>query len=96
MEGVKTMLQQEQDAGQGHDSEILELIQSFPPSQRSHLLRWLRFLKSEMRSEQRMRTEQDDEAFWSSFGSWQDERGADAIVQELRQERRSSRREMDL
>jgi hypothetical protein len=50
----------------------------------------------EYESEQDEQTDEDSRLFWESFGSWQDERTAETIIEEIYSSRTSTERELQL
>ena len=52
--------------------------------------------EDEMLREARNKEDEDSRRFWSSFGSWEDDRTADEIIEDIYSSRRSSRKEVAL
>jgi hypothetical protein len=50
----------------------------------------------EYESEQDEQTDEDSRLFWESFGSWQDERTAEKIIEDIYSSRTSTERELQL
>ncbi|MDP3028551.1 MAG: hypothetical protein Q8O04_03480 [Deltaproteobacteria bacterium] len=78
-----------------YEETLLKEIRDLPESELRKILKLIHFLKEEIFGG--LKTPQNDlQSFWNSFGSWEDERGPEEIINEIYSSRRSTSREIRL
>ena len=78
-----------------YEQFLLEEIKSLPQSELPKILKLIHFFKEEIL--QKEHENRDDlQAFWDSFGSWQDERSPEEIIREIYESRQSTNRDIQL
>lgn len=78
-----------------YEEFLLKEIRDIPESDLPKLLKLIHFLKENILGAGE-KPDSDIQAFWSSFGSWEDERSPEDIVDEIYSSRRSTSREVSL
>ena len=78
-----------------YEQRLLNEIQDLPDSELPKMLRLIHFLKEEIFKVER-REDNDLRLFWESFGSWEDERSPEEIINEIYASRKSTERDMQL
>jgi hypothetical protein len=78
-----------------YEERLLNEIRDLPESELPKLLKLIHFLKEEIFGAQKARNN-DLQSFWTSFGSWEDERSPEEIISEIYSSRKSTSREIRL
>jgi hypothetical protein len=78
-----------------YEQHLLQEIRDLPESELPKVLKIIHFLKEEIFQIESAKGE-DLELFWESFGSWQDERSTEEIIQEVYESRKSTTRAIQL
>jgi hypothetical protein len=78
-----------------YEEHLLKEIKDLPESELPKVLKIIHFLKEEIFQLENTKGE-DLELFWESFGSWQDERSAEEIIQDVHESRKSTMRTLEL
>jgi hypothetical protein len=78
-----------------YERTLLEEIKDLPESDLGKVLKMIHFLKEELFGIEGEKQE-DFELFWKSFGSWQDERATEEIIQDVYESRKSTARAIEL
>jgi hypothetical protein len=78
-----------------YEQHLLQEIRDLPESELPKVLKIIHFLKEEIFQIESARGE-DLELFWESFGSWQDERSTEEIIQDVYESRKSTTRAIQL
>jgi hypothetical protein len=78
-----------------YEEHLLKEIKDLPESELPKVLKIIHFLKEEIFQLENTKGE-DLELFWGSFGSWQDERSAEEIIQDVHESRKSTMRTLEL
>jgi len=81
------------EIGTDYEQLLLNEIRNFPESALPKLLKMLSFIRNDILIGND-RDEEDLRLFWQSFGSWQDERSAEAIIKEIYASRISTERDI--
>lgn len=76
-----------------YEKNVLKEIRDLPESELPKVLKMIHFFKEEILQ---YGNGDDLELFWASFGSWQDERSAEEIIQDVRESRKSTMRTIEL
>jgi hypothetical protein len=69
-----------------YEQHLLQEIRDLPESELPKVLKIIHFLKEEIFQIESAKGE-DLELFWESFGSWQDERSTEEIIQDVYESR---------
>ena len=69
-----------------YEQHLLQEIRDLPESELPKVLKIIHFLKEEIFQVESAKGE-DLELFWESFGSWQDERSTEEIIQDVYESR---------
>ncbi len=78
-----------------YERRLLGEIQDLPETELPKMLKLFHFLKEEMFDVEE-REEDNIRLFWESFGSWEDDRSTDEIIDEIYASRKSTGREIQL
>jgi hypothetical protein len=78
-----------------YEQHLLQEIRDLPESELPKVLKIIHFLKEEIFQIESAKGE-DLELFWESFGSWQDERSTEEIIQDVYESRKSTTRAIQL
>ena len=78
-----------------YEQTLLKEIEDLPEAELGKVLKMVHFLKEEIFGTENEKRE-DLELFWKSFGSWQDDRAAEEIIQDVYESRKSATRSIEL
>ena len=78
-----------------YEQHLLQEIRDLPESELPKVLKIIHFLNEEIFQIESAKGE-DLELFWESFGSWQDERSTEEIIQDVYESRKSTTRAIQL
>lgn len=78
-----------------YERHLLKEIKELPESELPKVLKIIHFLKEEIFQPESAKGK-DLELFWESFGSWQDDRSAEVIIQDVYESRKSTMRAVQL
>ncbi len=78
-----------------YEQILLNEIKDFPLYELPRVIRLFHFLKKEIFTRPN-HTEEETKLFWESFGSWQDYRSAEEIIEDIYTSRTSNERETEL
>jgi hypothetical protein len=78
-----------------YEQHLLKEIKDLPESELPKVLKIIHFLKEEIFQLENTKGE-DLDLFWESFGSWQDDRSTQEIIQDVYESRKSTTRVVQL
>jgi len=78
-----------------YEKDVLQEIRDLPESELPKVLKMIHFLKEEILQVENAKGN-DLNLFWESFGSWQDERSTEEIIQDIHESRKSTIRALEL